>query len=180
MTDNPNKQPWWYQGKMLTEEQILEAMSKTTSNAKAAEYLEVSYGTYKKYAKLYRDSHTGKSLFDTHLNHAMKGVIGRTWVGGKMRVNWDNTLREGQLATHNRLEKLKHGLIESKKLELKCYRCGFDQHRVEDNKVPLIMNFKSGDKSDWRIQNIEMVCYNCAYLHCLDFYSDDVIYKVQN
>ena len=129
---------------------------------------------------MYRDGQTGKSLYDIHANAAMKNVIGRTWVGGKIRVNWDNTLREGQLASHNRLEKLKHGLIESKKLDQKCYRCGFEEQRVEDQKIPLIMNFKSGDKTDWRIQNIEMVCYNCAFLHCLDFFDDSVIYRVQN
>jgi hypothetical protein len=180
MTNNPNRKDWWYSGKQLTEDQVLEAMSKTTSNTKAAEYLQVSLTTYKKYASMYRDGQTGKSLYDIHANAAMKNVIGRTWVGGKIRVNWDNTLREGQLASHNRLEKLKHGLIESKKLDQKCYRCGFDEQRVEDQKIPLIMNFKSGDKTDWRIQNIEMVCYNCAFLHCLDFFDDSVIYRVQN
>ena len=180
MTDNPNKKDWWYSGKQITEDQILDAMSKTTSNTKAAEYLQVSLDTYKKYASKYRDGETGKTLFEIHYNQAMKGVVGRTWVGGKMRVNWDNTLREGQVASHHRLEKLKHALIESGKLDLKCYRCGFDEQRVEDQKVPVMMNFKSGDKTDWRIQNIEMVCYNCAFLHCLDFYDDSVIYRVQN
>lgn len=170
---------WFYSGIQIPEEKIREAMANTTSNKKAAQYLEVSYSTYKKYAKAYVDMETGKTLFQLHLNAAMKGVIGRSWVGGKARFNWDNILRENQKATPERLERLKGSLLQYNKLEQKCYRCGFDSKRVEDYKCPLMLSFKNGDKTDWRMQNIEFLCYNCAYLHCLDFYEDSVVNKVE-
>jgi len=176
----PNQVGNWYNaGLQIPEEKIREAMSKTTSNMKAAQYLEVSYPTYKKYAKGYVDMETGKTLFELHQNQAMKGIVGRTWVGGKMRLNWDNILSQNQKATPERIQKLKDNLKQHNKLEERCYRCDFDERRVEDNKCPLILNFKNGDKTDWRIQNLEFVCYNCAYLHCLDFYEDSVIEKVE-
>lgn len=176
----PNQIGNWYNaGMQIPEEKIREAMAHTTSNMKAAQYLEVSYPTYKKYAKGYVDMETGKTLFDLHQNQAMKGIVGRTWVGGKMRINWDNILQKNQKYSPERLVKLKANLIEHQKLEEKCYRCSFNERRVEDNKSPLLLNFKNGDKTDWRIQNLEFVCYNCSYLHCLDFYEDSVIEKVE-
>jgi hypothetical protein len=184
MEEQPKKFPnqignWFNAGMQIPEEKIREAMSKTTSNMKAAEYLEVSYPTYKKYAKGYVDMETGKTLFALHQNRAMKGVVGRTWVGGKLRWNWDNILQENQRSNPERIAKLKEKLLEHEKLEQRCYRCTFNEKRVEDSKSPLMLNFKNGDKTDWRIQNLEFVCYNCAYLHCLDFYEDSVIEKVE-
>lgn len=61
--------------KILTKEQILAAMARTKSNKAAARYLHVSYPHYKKYAKTFTDSETGKSLFDLHLNQAGKGIL---------------------------------------------------------------------------------------------------------
>jgi len=183
MSEDPIKygerKDWYTNGLQIPEERIREAMSKTPSNKKAAQYLEVSYPTYKKYAKAYVDMETGKTLFDLHQNQAGRGIVGRTWVGGKMRLNWDNILRPNQRATPERIEKLKHNLKQHQKLEEKCYRCNFNERRVEDNKIPLILNFKNGDKTDWTVQNLEFVCYNCAYLHCLDFYEDSVVDKVE-
>jgi hypothetical protein len=171
---------WLYKGLEITEEDIRRAMANTTSNMKAAEYLEVSYPTYKKYAKSYRDPETGKSLFQLHLNQAMKGIFSRGWVGGtKERVNWEKILTAGQKPFPERLMKLKNNLVVYKKLELECYRCSFKEKRVEDEKIPLLLNFKNGDKSDWRIQNMEFVCYNCSFLHCLDFFEDSVVNKVE-
>jgi hypothetical protein len=172
---------WAYYGLEISKDQILEAMSKTTSNNKAAEYLNISYATYKKYAKAYRDDHTGRTLFDVHMNQPGKGVQGRAWINGQFRVHWDKILTTGQKATSERIQKLRSQLKEYGKLEEKCYRCGFCTKRLEDSKVPLVLNFKNGDKTDWTIQNLEYVCYNCMFLYALDFYDykEDIINKVE-
>jgi hypothetical protein len=60
--------------KVLTKEQILAAQARTKSNFAAARYLHVSYPHYKKYAKTYTDSETGKTLFEMHLNQSGKGI----------------------------------------------------------------------------------------------------------
>jgi len=181
--DIKQEKPKWleYKGLQLTEEDILRAMANSTSNKKAAQYLDVSYMSYRKYASSYRDGETGKTLFEIHKNQAMKGQIGRTWVNGrKKRLNWDNILRENQRCTSDRINKLKTAIIENDKLEKKCYRCNYQEKRLEDEKIPLVFNFKSGDKSDWRIQNLEFVCYNCAFINCLDFFKDDVVSRIEN
>jgi hypothetical protein len=178
--NNPQRKEWVHLGLQLTEDQIREAMSKTTSNKKASQYLDVSYPTYKKYAKMYRDWDTGKTLFELHMNEAMKGVVGRTWIGGKPRMNWDNILRENQKATPERLLKLKQSLIDYNKLECRCYRCNYNQQRIEDHKVPLLLNFKNGDKTNWKMQNIEFVCYNCAFVYALDFFDESVTRTVES
>lgn len=176
----PVNDNWFYAGLELSEDDIRRSMSATKSCKEAAAYLEVSYPSWKKYARSYRDQETGKTLFDMHKNESMKGIIGRSWVGGKTpRVNWEAILVPNQRVNPERLTKLKAGLLEHEKLEEKCYRCHFEEERIEDHKKPLLLNFKNGDKSDWKIQNIELVCYNCAFLHCLDFYEDDVVRKVE-
>ena len=60
--------------KILTKEQILAAMARTKSNKAAARYLHVSYPHYRKYAKTFTDSETGKTLFDLHLNQSGRGI----------------------------------------------------------------------------------------------------------
>jgi len=49
----------------LLQSQIENAMKVTRSNRSAAEYLRVTYNTYKKYAKAYKNS-AGVTLFDAH------------------------------------------------------------------------------------------------------------------
>jgi hypothetical protein len=170
---------WFYAGLELTEDDVRRSMAATQSCKEAAAYLDISYPSWRKYATAYRDQETGKTLFELHKNKSMKGVVGRSWVGGKHRVNWEAILVPNQRVNPERLTKLKAQLLEYDKLEEKCYRCEFEEERIEDHKKPLLLNFKNGDKSNWKIQNIELVCYNCAFLHCLDFYEDDVVRKVE-
>ena len=65
--------------KPLTKEQIVAAMGMTKSNRAAARWLNVSYIHYKKWAKLYKDEATGKTLFEVHLNQEGKGI--KKWIG---------------------------------------------------------------------------------------------------
>ena len=58
----------------LPESDIRYAIENTKSNSEAARFLKVSFTTYKKYAKLYTDSTTGKTLWELHKNQAGKGI----------------------------------------------------------------------------------------------------------
>ncbi len=53
---------------------IVAAHAKTQSNLAAARYLHVSYQHYRKFAKIYVDEVTGKSLFELHKNQCGKGI----------------------------------------------------------------------------------------------------------
>jgi len=61
-----------YEGYQLLESQVRYACENTTSNAEAAKWLHVSYSTWKKYASMYIDSATGKTLFDLQKENGKK------------------------------------------------------------------------------------------------------------
>ena len=52
----------------ISETEIRYAMENTKSNAAAARFLKVSFTTYKKYARMYTDSKSGKTLYELHKN----------------------------------------------------------------------------------------------------------------
>ena len=41
--------------------------------------------------------------------------------------------------------------------------CGYSESRITDGKVPLILAFKDGDRSNHVLENLEIVCYNCYH-----------------
>src|SRR5210317_1016553 len=58
----------------LTEAQIRYAMKNSKSNSSAARFLNVSFTTYQKYAKMYIDEESGKTLYELHKNQRGEGV----------------------------------------------------------------------------------------------------------
>ena len=58
----------------ISESEIRYAMENTQSCAGAARFLKVSYEAFRKYAKLYKDEESGKTLFELHKNKAGKGI----------------------------------------------------------------------------------------------------------
>lgn len=158
--------------KVLSKQQILSAIDKTMSNNGASRYLHVSYPHYKKYAKLYTDHETGKSLFELHKNKSGKGIP-KMFINEK-GGNWKNLekILEGKSAIYSWTPRLlKIRLIQGGYLEEVCERCKFNERRVVDFKVPLILNFKDGDKTNWRKENLGFLCYNCYFLYVEDVFT---------
>ena len=50
----------------VTESEIRYAMENSKSCAEAARFLKISYEAFRKYAKLYKDEASGKTLFEIH------------------------------------------------------------------------------------------------------------------
>ena len=42
--------------------------------------------------------------------------------------------------------------------------CGFHERRVIDYRMPLLLNHKDRNKKNFKLDNIELLCYNCFYL----------------
>ena len=145
------------------ERQAIErAMRDTMSNKAAAKALGVSFKTYKKYAMMYRNEE-GKTLYELHKNQAAKGIP----KFGKRRHDQASIIdiMEGVVPkTFVSIKILKHQIIQHGILEESCCRCGFREQRILDYKVPIIMNFKDGDKKNWKLDNVEFLCYNCYFL----------------
>jgi hypothetical protein len=164
--------------KDLTKQQVLAAMAKTKSNRAASRYLNVSYQHYKKWAKFYKDLDTDKSLFELHINQCGKGIPKFLNNGKKMPALLD--IIEGRVDPSSfNPEKIKYRLVEEGYLEEKCYHCGFNERRVFDYKMPLIMNFKDKNKKNYRKENTEFLCYNCYFLFFTDIFSEGDIKQLE-
>lgn len=133
---------------------IEEAQRHTKSNHAAARWLGVSYPRYRQYAKLY-------GLFDRHTN--MKGTgIDKGFSKRASTIPLRDILA-GKHPTYSR-RKLKNRLIARKKLINQCSLCGFQEARVTDGQVPLILHFKDGDTTHMALDNLSLLCYNCMFL----------------
>jgi transposase len=146
----------------IERQQIERAMRETMSNKAAARFLGVSYKTYKKYARMYRNEE-GIDLFEVHKNQAAKGIP----KFGKRRhdkASIIDIMEERVPKTFVSVKILKHQIVQHGILKEECCRCGFNEQRVLDYKVPIIMNFKDGNKKNWKLDNVEFLCYNCYFL----------------
>lgn len=154
--------------KLISRTDVERAMRHSKSNLGAARFLGVSKPTYKKYASSYFDE-DGVSLYDKHCN---KWGVGIPRFDQKLN-NKSSLLKvmSGEVSkTFYSTMRFKKNLIKEGLLEEKCNRCDFHEKRVLDLKVPLILNFKDGNKNRWSIDNLELLCYNCYYLCIGDIY----------
>lgn len=148
--------------KPLDREDIERAMRVTLSNKGAARYLCVSLEKYKKYASMFTDNN-GINLYEKHKNKSGAGVP-------KMSLRKNYTpglldLLEGRVNTlFFSMKNVKERLIKEGFIKEECGRCGFKERRVLDQKVPVILHFKDGNKKNWKLDNLEFLCYNCYYL----------------
>lgn len=141
------------------------AMNKTKSVRAAARYLNVSYIHMKKWMKLYQNE-DGITLFDAHKNQSGKGIP--KFLSNNGTKKKDPALLdviEGRIdPSHFNPQKIKYRLIEEGYLKEECNNCGFQERRVTDYKIPLILHFKDKNKQHYRLDNMEMLCYNCYFL----------------
>lgn len=165
--------------KILTKEQILAAHAKTKSNRAAARYLHVSYDHYKKYSKLYKDEETGKTLHELHCNPSGKGIPKFLTIKGKEPALLD--VLEGKIPIeHFTPDKIKDRILREGLLEEKCHKCGFSERRVLDARMPLILHFKDGNKKNYRLENLDLLCYNCYFLYIGNIFSGKEIQALED
>lgn len=169
---------WWFKGLQLTEFQVREAMKNSRSNKEAARWLGINELTWRKYAKQYIDEETGKDLYELHKNAAGRGIP-KHWVGGDWKKGVDNMLRERQSGTPRMIQRLKRALMRDGRLGFQCAACKYGEKRLTDMKAPLLIHFKNGKKSDWRIENLQWLCYNCYFLFVGDLFVRHALEKVE-
>ena len=159
--------------KPLSKDDILSAMAKTKSNRAACRFLGVSYIHYKKWAKLYMDNESDppQTLFDKHKNQMGRGIPKFLKAGGDY-IGLDDIL-EGRIdPAHFSPQKIKDRLLAEGYLDDKCKRCNFGERRVLDFKVPLLLNFIDNNKKNYKLENLQLLCYNCFFLTVGDIFSN--------
>ena len=134
----------------------IEDMQKQAQSAKhCARLLGVSYPTYKKYAKMY-------GVFENCKNEAGVGI--HKLNKGRKSHSLENILEGGNPSYPN--WKLKKRLLETGYMPQVCANCGYDEPRVTDNKVPLLLDYMDGNRKNHKWDNLRMLCYNCWFQQC--------------
>ena len=162
--------------KPLSKEDIVRAMKMNKSNRAAARYLRVSYQHYKKFAKIFVDEKTGKTFFDLHLNQSGRGI--RKHFGTKEPLLEDLMNGEIFVESYN-VNRYKDRLIQEGYIEECCNSCGFNEQRVNDYKAPLLVHFKDKNKMNWKIENLELLCYNCFFLYIGDVFNEKQVKHIE-
>lgn len=150
----------------LTENEIRYALENSQSVTGAARFLHVDYDTFKKYARMYIDSATGKTLFDLMKNQSGKG-ISKHVVSTNTRV-YEPISRLRPIIEGKRPDYkgsgLKKLLIKTAVMEEKCSRCGYEERRAFDYSVPLLLDWIDGDRHNHLLDNLRLLCHNCYYM----------------
>ena len=137
----------------LLESEIKEAQEKYNNSSACARYLHVGYNCYKKWAKTY-------GLFKT--NPWGKGDKKKYWAPDKGKYPL-NQILEGKFPEYP-IYRLKDLLIRSGIKKAKCENCGWDERRITDGKMPLLISFKDGNEKNHLLENIQILCYCCMFV----------------
>ena len=164
--------PPQYLGYQLTESQIRYAMANTTSNKEASRWLHVSFATWKKYAKMYIDFETGKTLYDKHRDEgfAKRLILPKTKYKRKtmgptaFQPHKMEDVFANKYPTYSH-QTFKNRLINEGWIEERCSCCGFQERREYDYTVPLKMHWVDGNNKNYVLTNIQLLCFNCFYIH---------------
>ena len=130
----------------------------------------------------YKDEATGKTLMELHKNPSGKGIpkfLSHAPFGRKEPAILD--VINGIVDPSNfNPQKIKYRMIEGGYLKEECYKCGFNERRVLDYKIPLLMHFKNGNKMNYTLENVEMLCYNCYYLSVGDLFTGKQVEGIED
>ena len=160
----------------ISKEEIIRAMKMTKSNAAAARYLRCSPQHYRKFAKVFVDEESGKTLFELHKNQQGKGI--RKHFGGK-EPRLDELMSGETYVDSYDINKYKSRLVQEGIIKEECCRCGHSEQRVSDLKAPLLIAFKDYNKKNWKLDNLELLCYNCYFLYVGDVFDKKQIEGIQ-
>jgi hypothetical protein len=118
----------------------------------AARWINVSYNTYKKWAKYY-------GVFEQHLNKEGVGVK-KGWAVYKVPVE-DIITGERKPPKRWSHKVFKKRLVEDGYMQEECAVCGYNEENFKTNNVCLAIDFKDGNHQNFLIDNIRFLCANC-------------------
>ena len=139
----------------LSEVDVRYAFQQAASNTEAARYLKVVKSTWIKYAKMYINPDTGNSYWQDLAYKRPKHF---------RSSNKIDLIINGEKPAPFDIENFKDTLIMEGHFVERCMICGFNEKRITDFKVPLIINFIDGDTRNGKIDNLELLCYNDYFL----------------
>ena len=129
------------------------AIRSTLSIRAAAQYLGVSYNTFKKYAKMY-------DLFEQNKNQAGNGITSKGNTGWGVKIQ---DLFDGKNPNYPHW-KLQERVVRDGYLKQECSNCGYDDYREKDMRGPYMICFLDGDSKNHTLDNLHLLCYNCFFI----------------
>jgi hypothetical protein len=168
--------------KPLTKQDLLRAMEYTKSIRAAANYLGCSYQHVKPYFKIYRvddNDPNSPTLFEVHYNQKGKGIpkfLPQTKKDPTVKI----ILEGGDGWQSFTPEKIKVRAINEGFLKECCDKCDFNERRVIDYKVPLLLTFRNNNKADYRLENLQLLCYNCYFLYVGDVFTSGQLQGIES
>ena len=106
----------------------------------------------------------GVTLLEAHKNQAGQGIP-KFAISGIDNIPLMDVLEGRVPIEHFDPRKIKARLLSEAMLVEVCASCGFSERRVTDQKIPVILNFKDGNKKNWHLDNLEFLCYNHSFLY---------------
>ena len=168
--------------KTFTKSQIETAMRYTKSVRAAAKYLGCSYQHLKPFMKALRvdDSNPNSpTLFEIHKNQNGKGIP-KFLPNRRKEPNVKRIFTEGIGWESFTPDKIRIRGIAEGYLKDECYTCGFNERRITDYKIPLLLNFKDGNKCNYLTANLEQLCYNCYFLYVGEVLTPNQIRNIED
>ncbi len=154
-----------YGGFMIAKSKIAWSINETTSMKRAARLLNVSYNTFKKYAKMY-------DLFQPVTNAG----LGRDSMGKPVELE---RILAGENPNYS-TTKLQKRLCREGYLAEECSNCGYDEYRPADMTKPLMLDYLDDDYTNKELANLRVLCYNCFYLLKMDRLGVDIPSSVKS
>ena len=149
---------------MVSKAKIVWAINETTSMKRAAQLLDISYNTFKKYAKQYEVLQPAPA--PGRYREAGKPVELSDILSGK-NPDYSST-------------KLLKRLLREGYLEECCSNCGYDEYRTSDMSKPLMLDYLDDDQTNKELANLRVLCYNCYYILKMDRLDVDVPANVKS
>jgi hypothetical protein len=135
----------------ILQSEIEEAQAKAETAMGAARLLGISYPLFRKYAKRYGIHRINRSAARKPCYHSPeKGKYPLSEILDNKHPNLGDYI-------------LKDKLIRYNVLKPKCNLCGFEERRLVDNKMPLLLDHKDGDRENCRLENLQLLCLNCTF-----------------
>tara|TARA_R100000234_G_scaffold118606_1_gene99425 strand:- start:478 stop:975 length:498 start_codon:yes stop_codon:yes gene_type:complete len=138
---------------MIAKSKIAWAINETTSMKRAARLLNISYNTFKKYAKMYE-------LFQP----ASNAGVSRDSMGKPLELE---RILAGDNPNYS-TTKLQQRLCREGYLAEECSNCAYDEYRPADMTKPLLLDYLDDDPTNKELANLRLLCYNCFYLLKMD------------
>lgn len=158
-------------GLQLLESQIRYAMENSCTNSEAAKWLHITAATFKKYALRYIDEPTGKTLWLLHKERgaAKRLVLPVTRYRRLHTVPWafqPYPIADIFANKHPKysLRRFYDRIVKEGFIEERCTCCGFQERRLHDYEIPLKLHWIDGDRHNYAIENIQMLCFNCYFI----------------